>query len=978
MIYKPASISPDFRPRRMALMLCGFLLVSTIFSPPGGAGQSTNKALVTDKADPARRSDGGRPRRRTNKALVTDKANLPLSDQFAPPGQIRLTNSGDVFFTPGGFATFRWSSGSGSHTRLLQAGDPHPGFPGSVCDLVGNGLQTNSSGHAAMLNFFALEGARNPRGLFVYDGASFLKVALRDEIAPGTGGQLFANFLQFRINDSDQVGFQASFDTTSNISPVGIFIGAPNVAPVKVAVTGETAPGTGGGVYGNLQLIGFNNAGQVAFLSDITGGTTTRAVFIGTTSGVSKVAALFDPAPGTTGFFSLLPAVNNYALNENGDLAIHSIVSGIAPGAVEGVWIGNSSAPPTKLLVNNDPTGSSLGGSFGVGVTLRGFNNAGKVLFQSNPVGATSTQALFLKDLSNPTQVVFARNQPAPGGTTESFLNTLQASLNDSGDVAFLATLQGGSAPFGWFLGSGAALPIKIALQGEATPVGGTYGLAGLLTPAQINSVSQVAFTADVLGPNTTGAFRWTPGGGTVSIVNTNDTLPAGANPIIRTFMPGASDDLFVFRAFKAGGRSIAFTKPIKRGRRQITRIVGEGDSAPGIGGALYGVSADLSLINDNEEVAFATNRVIGASVYPAGVIFTHKPDVGLQKVAATGDTAPGTGGGTFVSFGSVQTPPSRINSQGQVAFFANIAGSAGNASRNGVFIGSVSGGVQAVARMGDVSPIGGAFANITNTDISLNESGQVTFHAISQSGITQTPAIFTGSATASPVKVVARGDAGPGGSTFSVIPLNFQMNNAGQVVYVAGLVGGGSPEGIFLGTAGGAQASVALAGNGAPGTGGGVFSDFRDFDIELNNSGAVAFRADITGGTASSGVFLGSASAPPEPRLIEGQSLPGGGTAGPLTPALNFIGEPFALTESGEMSIFVFNVSGAPNLQGHVIADSAGVLREFVTVGEKARGTGSDFGITFQAVATNSTGRFFFSAILVNGRAKWGVFADK
>jgi hypothetical protein len=954
MIYKPASISPDFWPHRIALMLCGFLLVSTIFSPPGGADQPTNKALVTDKA------------------------NLPLSDQFAPPGQIRLTNSGDVFFAPGGFAFFRWSSGSGSRTRLLQGGDPLPGFPGSVCEVVGNSLQTNSSGHAAMLNFFALEDARNPRGLFVYDGASFLKVALRDEIAPGTGGQLFSNFTQFRINDSDQVGFQASFDSLPNNSPVGIFIGAPNVAPVKVAVTGETAPGTGGGVYSNLQLIGFNNAGQVAFLSDITGGTTIRAVFIGTTSGVSKVAATLDPATGTTGFFNLLPVVTNYALNENGDLAFRSIVSGIAPSAVDGIWIGNSSAPPTKLLGNNDLTGSSLGGSFGVGVTLRGFNNAGKVLFQSNPVGATSNHALFLKDLSNPTQVVFARNQSAPGGTTETFLNTLQASLNDSGDVAFLAQLQGGSAPFGYFLGSGAALPIKIALQGEATPVGGTYGLAGLLTPAQINNVSQVAFTADVLGPNTTGAFSWTPGGGTVSIVNTNDTLPEGANPIIRTFMPGASDDRFVFRAFKAGGRSIAFTEPIEPGGGKTTRIVGEGDSAPGIGGALYGVSAEISIINDNEEAAFATNRVIGASVYPAGVIFTHKPGVGLQKVAATGDTAPGTGGGTFLSFGSVQTPPSQLNSQGQVAFFANIAGSAGNASRNGVFIGSVGGVVQAVARMGDVSPIGGAFANITNTDISLNESGQVTFHAISQSGITQTPAIFTGSVTASPVKVVARGDAGPGGSIVNVIPLNFQMNNAGQVVYVAGLVGGSSPEGIFLGTAGGAQASVALAGAGAPGSGGGVFSDFRDFDIELNNSGAVAFRADITGGTASSGVYLGSASAPPAPRLIEGQPLPGGGTVGPLTPALNFIGEPFALTESGEMSIFVFNVSGAPNLPGHVIADPAGVLREFVTVGKKAQGTGSDFGITLQAVATNSTGRFFFSAILVNGQTRWGVFADK
>src|SRR5262249_16147596 len=399
MIYKPASISPNFRPRRMALMLCGFLLVSTIFSPPGGAGQSTNKALVTDKADPARRSDGGRQRRRTNKALVTDKANLPLSDQFAPPGQIRLTNSGDVFFTPGGFATFRWSSGSGSHTRLLQAGDPHPGFPGSVCDLVGNGLQTNSSGHAAMLNFFALEGARNPRGLFVYDGASFLKVALRDEIAPGTGGQLFANFLQFRINDSDHVGFQASFDTISNISPVGIFIGAPNVAPVKVAVTGETAPGTGGGVYGNLQLIGFNNAGQVAFLSDITGGTTTRAVFIGTTSGGTKVAAIFDPSPRTTRLFTLLPVLHNYALNENGVLALRQIVTGSARCGVKGIWIGTSAARRTKLLVNKDTSGSSLGGSFGVGVALRGFTNAGQVLFQRNPVGASSSQALFLKDL---------------------------------------------------------------------------------------------------------------------------------------------------------------------------------------------------------------------------------------------------------------------------------------------------------------------------------------------------------------------------------------------------------------------------------------------------------------------------------------------------------------------------------------------------------------------------------------------------
>ena len=55
--------------------------------------------------------------------LITDKVNLPLSNQFGPPNQFGLTGSGDVFFTPRQTALFRWDSGSGTRTRLLQAGD---------------------------------------------------------------------------------------------------------------------------------------------------------------------------------------------------------------------------------------------------------------------------------------------------------------------------------------------------------------------------------------------------------------------------------------------------------------------------------------------------------------------------------------------------------------------------------------------------------------------------------------------------------------------------------------------------------------------------------------------------------------------------------------------------------------------------------------------------------------------------------------
>ncbi|MFY9572716.1 MAG: choice-of-anchor tandem repeat NxxGxxAF-containing protein, partial [Blastocatellia bacterium] len=642
----------------------------------------------------------------TASPLVTDIASLALSNQFAPANGIGLTGTGDVFFSQRHTAFFRWDSSSGTRTRVLQAGDPHPGFPGSVTDLVASPFHVNSLGHAATVNFFTQKGARLPRGVFVYDGTTFQAVAMRGDVAPGTGGQVFFSFGAVRINASDQVAFIGLFEPP-NLGTLGLFIGSTTGPPVKIAALGDVAPGTGGGTYSSFQLFGFNDSGQVAFFSNIAGGSASRAVFIGSISGVSKVVAQGDPAPGTTGTFNLV--TQNpfpYALNAAGDVAVSAQVIGGAPNN-QGIWIGNSTSAPAKLLVTTDPTATTIGGFFGGQIFLHGFDDTGKALFRSNPVGATSSHALFQKDLSNPANVIFARSQPAPGGTTEVFQTTIQATVNDSGDVAFLASLLGGAFKFGWFLKDSAAPAVKITFQGESTPAGGTFGLEGANQLAEINNNRQVAFFGDILGPNDTGIFLYTPGSGLASVVNTGDSLPAGANPVIRTFMPAASDDLLLFYAFKAGGRIAAFTQTLQPCGSQITRIFGEGDTAPVIGGAVWGVLANFGLINDSEEVAFAATDVVGASVYPASIIFTHKPGVGLQKIAATGDPAPGAAGGTFSTFdtGTFFRPPARIDSSGRVAFFAAIAGSVSNSSPGGIFIGSVSGGVQRVARNADASP---------------------------------------------------------------------------------------------------------------------------------------------------------------------------------------------------------------------------------------------------------------------------------
>src|SRR5438876_931419 len=344
----------------------------------------------------------------TATALVTDLMPLPLSNQFTVPNQFGLTAAGDVLFVAGSFALFRWESSSGNRARLLQASDPHPGFPGSVMDIVGGSLRVNTTGHAAMVNNFIQKGARNPRGVFLFNGTSFQKVAMRGEVAPDTGGEVFLNFGPLRISDNDQIAFMATFEPAL-LGTSGVFLGSPTGPPAKIATIGEVAPGTGGGRYTSFQLIGLNNAGKVAFLSDIAGGSTSRAVFVGDTASVSKVVAQGESATGTSGTFNLV-VLNpfNYALNASGDVAFAANVAG-GGSTSQGIWIGNGSGAPAKLMVNTDPTGTTLGGNFGLNVFLQGFNDSGKVLFRSNTGGgATSNHAHFLKDQSSTAQVIFA------------------------------------------------------------------------------------------------------------------------------------------------------------------------------------------------------------------------------------------------------------------------------------------------------------------------------------------------------------------------------------------------------------------------------------------------------------------------------------------------------------------------------------------------------------------------------------------
>ncbi len=884
----------------------------------------------------------------TATAVITDLANLPVSDRFGVPDQFGLAGAGDVFFTSGGnSALFRWSKATGARERLLQTNDPIEVVglpeaimsaipPGGLLDAIGSLLQVNSAGQAAFVPSVALKGSSPGPIVLVNDGSSYHFADAR-----------VSSVTQLFLNKSGRVAV-SGFSEPFNFGLSRIGVGTPPGSITRVIESGQPAPAPVGGSFLSLSLIGLNDAGQFAVLAGINGGSANLAVFVSDGGPLQLVVKSGDSASGS-GTFNLRAGAGNYLLNNAGEVAFAADVT----GGTAGIWIGKPSTPPVKVMRLSEPNGTDLGGTFSGTLTLRGFNDSGQVLFSADVSDGTSPHALFLRNLAAPAaQVVFSRGQS--GGSAGSFNTTLQASLNDGGQVAFLANLLRGDSPMGWYLGSGTASPVKIAAQGEKTPLGGTFGFAGRNTAASINATGQVVFLADVPDAGAVGLFSWTSADGVQTVVSTNDSLPEGANTVLRAGPPATSDTEVMVRVLMAGGQATYYASELKPGTNGVRKIVAEFDPAPELGTVAlpYNIS-----MNGKGDVVF-TAGILSSDQYPRGGILRSRPDTGLQRVVLTGDELPG--GGRAMFFGAPQ-----LNNQTQVAFQTGI-----DTGGAGIFVASPEPPyLQQVVRTGDAWPGGDAFTVFgLNGNVSLNDKGQVAFLGTSQPQAR--PGLFVGSAVRAPLKVVEGTDPAPSG-TFTGISTPFKLNADGKVAF-SGTYGSGSSarNGVFLGSTAAPPQAIATTGSAAPGAGGSTFVMFNANTIDLNASGQVAFWAGFNTGF---GWFLGSAGADLQPRLLANQPLPGGGVVNGLPAASRLA----ALADSGEMAIWVGDTRGTDFKEHLLIAGVDGQLRRVAGNSGKAEGTEGEFGKLFPLLMATPSGQFLFSAILVNGPAKAGIFTS-
>ncbi len=425
--------------------------------------------------------------------------------------------------------------------------------------------------------------------------AAVRTVALTGDPAVGTS----YGFLYFQapvLNAGGQTAFVAALDDDPFNPSSGLWSeGTGSLG--NVALSGEAATGVAGGAtFGqfidpNLSLF-LNSAGQAVFgitLSDYT----TTGVWSQAGGTLEKVAADGDPAPGATDVNRVFGGLVTTGLSNAGQVAIYASMppTSSPPGDFpsSGIWAG----PPdslTKIAEQGDSTPGIAGGGF-TDFGHPAINASGDVAFVAGArvLGVSSGQGVWSNASGTLTKIA-SYDDNAPGtGNTFSILFLASVTINDEGDVAFAARLNGGVVPTGlWVYRSGGI--DKIMVEGEpATGTGANF--QSLETPFALDAAGHAFFTA-VLDDGRRGFFRETDSG-VVPIVlgGYNSGNPGDVAPgtealtylnVVRWTVNGSGHVAFLAQLSDFSDAIFA-----EDAAGTLQRIVGEGDTIDVGGGDL-------------------------------------------------------------------------------------------------------------------------------------------------------------------------------------------------------------------------------------------------------------------------------------------------------------------------------------------------------------------------------------------------------
>ncbi|MEZ4278617.1 MAG: hypothetical protein R3F21_03230 [Myxococcota bacterium] len=359
-------------------------------------------------------------------------------------------------------------------------------------------------------------------------------------------------------------------------------------------------------------------------------------------------------------------------------------------------------------------------------------SSQGDVVFLASITGGTASWGIFVETATE-SRVIVLSGDAAPIGVGGSFGSLFEPAVNAAGDVAFGASIVGGSASAGLFRSSGGVItPVLLSGDPAPGPAGGTFNYIG--TPPALNDAGDIAFFSGLGGGATrlAGLFRFS-GGSLSSIVYRGDPSPAG--------LPGSLSILYsrpainqagevgYIASMNDGGTSYGAILLHSGGSNHVVAVTGDVPLGSG-GGAYSGFETDRFAVTGTGSVVFA-----GRLSTTQTAIHVFEDEVGAAGSVRVlhGDPAPDTAGGTIFN----PTRPA-ANAAGDLVFSSAVLG---GSVPVGVFE-DQAGSLEAVALPGDPAPqTSGALANF-NAYPQIADNGQIAF--IAAVGGTPGSGIFT------------------------------------------------------------------------------------------------------------------------------------------------------------------------------------------------------------------------------------------
>ena len=457
----------------------------------------------------------------------------------------------------------------------------------------------------------------------------------------------------------------------------------PNSLVTLIGQSGGTAPDGQAVFRGFERLIGPSNSGWVAFraLEKVTEDTFREVLYLADTGGPVEVARNGDSAPDGGGTFRDFP--QNIGVNDSAQLAFVGRTAESPHdefGDTDGYYLSGEGG--IEVLVREGdalPGGGSIfklciPGFLDCSYRYGGLNESGQIAYAAALTGTDDNRALFIADSGGTTELA-RKGDPVPGGNGafEDFFTP--TGPNESGQVAFLASISGTS--------------------------GGDSDNEGIYL-ADESGVTELAREGDTV-PGGNGSF-----GDFVFLTGLNDSGEAAFNAILDGTSGGESDNEALYIASEAG----------------ITELARKGEPAPGGGGGILSSILIPTNPNENGEVAFDASIEGGDEGLPVDSGIFLAGASGIVKLVRVGDSGPG-GVGRFTGF-----LLGGLNDSGQVIFRSRLFQN--KSSVEGLYRVGPGSSVAALAQVFQPAPPDGSklFRTIENRFQGPNNSGLAFFQA--------------------------------------------------------------------------------------------------------------------------------------------------------------------------------------------------------------------------------------------------------